>query len=140
MKRFPESYKIEIGDVVLINHGTKTYDGDELPSFVFSRTYKVDYISGVKAVLDKERLCISVNVLDLTVVYSDDKTVPYSADNINVGNMVRVRVGSRTYTGSYIKSFVYSTVYRVDEIKGTKAVLNRDGINILVNIADLTRA
>lgn len=56
---------------------------------------------------------------------------------IKVGSRVKVKSGSRTYTGGGIASFVYNTVYTVDELKGDRAVLDANGICTPFKVNDL---
>lgn len=59
---------------------------------------------------------------------------------ISVGTMVRVNKGAKSYTGSSLASFIFDKTYRVDELKGDRAVLDLKGICTPVNIKDLTIA
>lgn len=62
------------------------------------------------------------------------------AGTIKVGSMVKVRAGARTYTGGSVAEFVYCRTYRVDELSGDRAVLDKTGICTPFNIKDLTLA
>jgi len=46
---------------------------------------------------------------------------------IKVGSKVKVNKGAKTYTGGYLANFVYETVYDVQQIEGTRAVIGLDG-------------
>lgn len=46
---------------------------------------------------------------------------------IKVGSKVRVKQGARTYTGGRLASFVYTTVYDVQQIKGDRVVIGIKG-------------
>lgn len=68
-----------------------------------------------------------------------DKTPTAPAPKtIKVGSRVKVNKGAKTYTGGNIASFVYNSVYTVDELKGDRAVLDRKGINSPFKVKDLT--
>ena len=58
---------------------------------------------------------------------------------IRLGDTVTVKPGSKTYTGGGIASFVFGRVYRVDELKGERAVLDLKGICTPVNVRDLIK-
>jgi hypothetical protein len=59
---------------------------------------------------------------------------------IGVGSMVRVRQGAKSYTGQNFAAFVYRHTYRVDELKGDRAVLDLKGICTAFKVSDLTAA
>lgn len=59
---------------------------------------------------------------------------------IKEGSRVRVKSGAKTYTGGGIASFVYKGTYTVDELKGDRAVLDKNGICTPFNVKDLTLA
>lgn len=56
---------------------------------------------------------------------------------IQVGSRVQVNPGAKTFEGKPIASFVYKNIYRVDQLKGERAVLDLKGICTAVNIKDL---
>lgn len=62
-----------------------------------------------------------------------------SSTRIAVGDKVRVKRGAKSYTGGSIKSWVYDKVYRVDELKGDRAVLDRDGLCTAFKVSDLIK-
>lgn len=59
---------------------------------------------------------------------------------IKEGSRVKVKSGAKTYTGGGIASFVYKGTYTVDELKGDRAVLDKNGICTPFNVKDLTLA
>lgn len=63
---------------------------------------------------------------------------PIATTNIKEGNMVKVNEGSKDYNGSNVASFVYKGTYKVDELKGDRAVLDKSGICTAFNVKDLT--
>lgn len=59
---------IKEGSKVKVKSGAKTYTGGGVASFVYSRTYVVDELSGDRAVLDKKGICTPFNVKDLILL------------------------------------------------------------------------
>ena len=53
------------------------------------------------------------------------------------GSRVKVKSGAKTYDGKGVASFVYGSVYTVDELTGDRAVLDRKGICTAVKSSDL---
>jgi len=64
----PQVQEIEVGDLVHVKPGAKTYTGGCVASFVYNNAYQVDDISGLRAVLDRAGICTPFNVNDLTVL------------------------------------------------------------------------
>lgn len=58
---------IKKGSRVHIKSGAKTYTGGSVASFVYSKVYTVDELSGNRAVLDEHGLCTPFNTKDLTL-------------------------------------------------------------------------
>ena len=58
---------------------------------------------------------------------------------IKVGDMVRVKQGAKSYEGAKIASFVFNNTYRVDQLKGNRAVLDLKGICTAFNVNDLIK-
>lgn len=56
---------------------------------------------------------------------------------VKVGSTVKVKPGAKTYDGVTIAPFVYSKTFRVDELKGARAVLDRRGLCTPFNVKDL---
>lgn len=56
---------------------------------------------------------------------------------IAVGSKVKVKQGVKSYDGKNLAKFVFSGTYTVDELKGSRAVLDKKGICTAVNINDL---
>lgn len=56
---------IKLGSRVRVARGAKTYTGGRVASFVYDRTYTVDYLRGDRAVLDSKGLCTPFNIDDL---------------------------------------------------------------------------
>lgn len=61
-----------------------------------------------------------------------------SKKSVTKGCKVKVNKGAKTYNGKSVASFVYNKVYTVDELKGKRAVLDKDGICTAFNTDDLT--
>ncbi len=57
-----------VGCTVRVRRGARTFDGNPIASFVFSKTYTVDQIKGNRAVLDIKGICTPVNVDNLVRV------------------------------------------------------------------------
>jgi len=58
--------------------------------------------------------------------------------SIRVGSRVKVRNGAKTYTGGSLASFVYKTVYDVQQIDGNRVVIGLKGqVTAAVRLADL---
>ena len=126
----PVVSSIKKGDRVKVNKGAKSYEGKSISSFVYNNTYTVDQISGSRAVLDKNGICTAFNLKDLTIA----TTVPKA---ITVGSKVKVVKGAKSYEGKTVASFVYNNVYTVDQLNGTRAVLDIKGICTAFRTSDL---
>lgn len=63
---------------------------------------------------------------------------PIVTSNIKEGDIVKVNEGAKDYNGKKIASFVYKSTYKVDELKGDRAVLDKNGICTAFNVKDLT--
>jgi cell division septation protein DedD len=67
-------------------------------------------------------------------------TAPAAAPvkTIKAGSKVKVKTGAKTYTGGNLASFVYKTVYDVQQIKGDRVVIGLNGqITAAVKLSDL---
>lgn len=63
---------------------------------------------------------------------------PAPVATIKVGSKVKVKSGARTYTGGGLASFVYKTVYDVQQIKGDRVVIGLKGqVTAAVKLSDL---
>ena len=63
---------------------------------------------------------------------------PEEPADIKVGSIVKVTSGAKSYEGTKIASFVFENTYRVDELKGDRAVLDLTGICTAFHTADLS--
>lgn len=60
------------------------------------------------------------------------------AKTIKVGSKVKVKAGAKTYTGGNLASFVYNTVYDVQQINGDRAVIGLKGqVTAAMKLSDL---
>lgn len=71
------------------------------------------------------------------IVIPDSNGTVTQTKVVEVGTIVKVKRNAKTYDGKNIAKFVYDNVYRVDELKGNRAVLDKKGICSPINIADL---
>jgi len=62
---------------------------------------------------------------------------PKPVTTITEGSKVKVKQGSKTYTGGGVASWVYDKVYTVDELNGDRAVLDKNGLCTPFKISDL---
>ena len=53
--------------------------------------------------------------------------VKNKASNLNVGDSVRVKAGSKWYDGQSIANFVFKNQYKVIQIKGDRVVIGVNG-------------
>ena len=63
---------------------------------------------------------------------------PIVTSDIKEGDIVKVNESAKDYNGSKIASFVYKNTYKVDELKGDRAVLDKNGICTAFNLKDFT--
>lgn len=122
----------KVGDKVKVKKGSKSYDGKSLADVVFTKTYTIDELKGKRAVLDLKGICTAVNTDDLTLATATVKKV------VNVGSKVKIKKGAKSYEGKSLADFVYSNTYKVDELDGKRAVLDKKGICTAVHIDNLT--
>lgn len=73
-----------------------------------------------------------------TQVAAGAAPVPTPAKTIKVGSKVKVRSGAKAYTGGSLSSFVYKTVYDVQQMDGKRVVIGLKGqITAAVKLEDL---
>ena len=73
-----------------------------------------------------------------TQVAAGTTPAPAPVKTIKVGSKVKVRNGAKTYTGGSLASFVYNTVYDVQQINGNRAVIGLKGqITAAMKLQDL---
>lgn len=57
----------------------------------------------------------------------------------HVGDIVKIKKGAKSYTGVTMASFVYENNYRIDELDGDRAVLDKSGICTDFKTSDLEK-
>lgn len=63
---------------------------------------------------------------------------PAPAPSIGVGSTVKIKSGAKDYNGNGLADFVYAREYKVQEIKGDRAVITYNGtIVAAMNVSDL---
>jgi N-acetylmuramoyl-L-alanine amidase CwlA len=68
------------------------------------------------------------------------KPVATTSTTIKKGDKVKVNKGAKDYNGTSVASFVYNGTFTVDELKGDRAVLDKNGICTAFNVKNLTLA
>ncbi len=58
---------VKKGSRVKVKSGAKSYEGKSVASFVYTKVYTVDQLSGKRAVLDIKGICTAFNINDLIV-------------------------------------------------------------------------
>jgi hypothetical protein len=71
------------------------------------------------------------------VEVDDGNPVAENRPTITVGSKVKIKPGAKSYTGVSMASFVYNKVYTVDELKGDRAVLDKNGLRTAFHINNL---
>lgn len=61
----PTERKPKVGDRVKVKANAKSYNGVKLASFVYKNTYRIDYLTGDRAVLDSKGINTPIHVKDL---------------------------------------------------------------------------
>lgn len=77
---------------------------------------------------------------DCFVTTNGSSDTSNSGAAIKAGSRVKVKSGAKTYTGGGVASFVYNGTYIVDELRGDRAVLDKNGICTPFNVKDLVLA
>ena len=132
------SQSIKVGDTVKVKKGAKDYNGGGLASFVYTRNHKVSELKGNRAVITYGGVVVAaVHLADLTLTKSAVASKPAASRTIKVGDSVKVKKGAKDYNGGGLASFVYNNTYRVDELKGDRAVLDLKGLCTAFRTTDL---
>ncbi len=71
------------------------------------------------------------------VEVDDGKPVVENKPTITVGSKVKIKSGAKSYEGASMASYVYNKVYTVDELKGDRAVLDKNGLRTAFHINNL---
>lgn len=91
-------------------------------------------VRGYKSWFDEAK---GKNGIESFYTYFGLKKPEAPAGEIAVGSKVKVKQGARSYEGKKIASFVYDREYRVDELSGNRAVLDKKGICTAFRTEDL---
>ena len=137
----PEPVGIKVGDVVEIIHGATWYGSTSKISsmYIDGKTYAVDSLNGSRAVLDKKGINSPIDVKYLKVVKSTDK-LPSTSVNINVGDSVVINAGAVWYgTNNKVPNWAIGKAFRVDEVNGSRLVLDKRGINSAIDAKYVTK-
>lgn len=68
---------------------------------------------------------------------NDESITNRDEKQIVVGSMVKVKPGAKSYEGVSIAKFVFDRQYRVDELNGDRALLDKNGIITAFHVNDL---
>lgn len=120
--------KFAKGDKVKIKKAV-TYEGKSFA--VYYDTYSVLEVDGDRVVIGiNGKVTAALKDVNLTKVNKKAKTV-------TKGCKVKVKKGAKDYNGNSVASFVYDKVYKVDELNGKRAVLDKKGICTAFHIDNL---
>lgn len=113
--------KFKVGDKVKVLKAVQYDSGAAFTTYYDN--YDVLEVSG-------NRVVIGIGSTVTAAVHADNlakvgASVPAAA--IKVGDKVRVKQGAKDYTGNSLASFVYQTVYTVQELSGKRAVIGLNG-------------
>ena len=130
----PESasteYKYKIGDVIEINGVYTTSDSDNKLNPALTK-------GTITKILTGKRNPYLLNDGGIGWV-NDDCIIGTSSSEIKVGDKVKVKKGSRSYSGVALASFVYENEYDVMEINGLRAVIGKNGaVTTDINVTNL---
>lgn len=122
------------GDIVKINTSAVYYNGGAIPDWVKRDTWYIDSISGDRAVLGENtshnrNIQSPINTVFLTKV-SGGST---SSSQIKVGDWVKVT--NNIIYGTNTRFTVFVSKYKVLELKGDRAVISSDGVNVTTAIS-----
>jgi N-acetylmuramoyl-L-alanine amidase len=136
--------EMKVGDTVIISKGAvyggvTTARGKTVPAAQLSpkkhTISKIQKNKGVSEALLKE---ISSWVAISGLVKT--KSAESGAVKIQTGATVMIKAGAKSYDSKALASFVFKNAYKVDELKGDRAVLDKKGICTPVNVRDLVLA
>lgn len=111
--------------------------------YTVKRNDNLTKISKAYGIRIQELLKTNPQIINPNLIHIGDKIkIPTNSkkntNKIKIGDTVRLKKGSKTYNGKTIASFVFNNNYKVDKLKGNRAVLDIKGICTPVNICDLT--
>jgi hypothetical protein len=92
-----------------------------------------DDIKKFNANIDK----LAREILDCFGIKAKETATAPKKKTIKIGSKVKVKKGAKSYDGKKVASFIYDKVYTVDELKGTRAVLDTKGICTAFKTSDL---
>lgn len=98
----PTPSSLKVGDIVRVNRGAKSYTGITLAGFVYDNVYRIDELSGDRAVLDLTGICTPVRTSDLTLASQPAPTpTPTPAPSVGFQKGDRVRLIGKGNANSY---------------------------------------
>lgn len=120
-------------------------DSTGSPSFhIVQKNDNLTKIAKMHNITLKKLISCNPQIKNINIIHVGEKInlpnsleKPLENSKICVGDIVKVKAGSKTYTDKKIASFVFNHSYRVDELKGNRAVLDLKGICTPVNVNDL---
>ena len=139
------------GDKVKVKSGAVFSNGVKPIDAVFSTDFVIRRLSK-----DGTEACIGIDDQDTGWMFCEDlvlsskKAVSESnttsdSSSINVGDIVRIKSGSKTYDGSSVDDWVYFKRFYVSSVNGKRVILNKSpdsavlAINTAFNIKDLKK-
>ena len=122
-KEEPTSETFEKGELVAIAPSAVYYTGKAMPDFVKNAKWYIKSIKGDRAVIDKDEkgvysICSPVNTKYLRKVKQPGA--------VEAGDLVNVAAGANYYNGKPVPSWVTVRRWYVKEIKGDRAVIDKD--------------
>lgn len=113
--------KFKVGDKVKVLKAVQYDSGAAFTTYYDN--YDVLEVSGNRVVIGiGSTVTAAVHANNLAKVGASAPAVA-----IKVGDKVRVKQGAKDYTGNSLASFVYQTVYTVQEVSGKRAVIGLNG-------------
>lgn len=127
--------KFKVGDKVKVLKAVQYDNGKSFAAYY--NTYDVIQVSG-------NRVVIGIGKTVTAAVHADNlakvgASAPTAA--IKAGDKVRVKQGAKDYSGNSLASFVYQTVYTVQELSGKRAVIGLNGaVTAAISVDNLYKA
>lgn len=113
--------KFKVGDKVKVLKAVQYDNGKSFAAYY--NTYDVIQVSGSRVVIGiGKTVTAAVHAANLAKVGASAPTAA-----IKAGDKVRVKQGAKDYSGNSLASFVYQTVYTVQELSGKRAVIGLNG-------------
>jgi len=119
---------IKVGSMVKVKPGSKTYSGGTPASFIFNNVYPVSSYSGDRVVLDSSGICSPFAISNLILVSNG---IDVEKKEFKVGTNVKIKAGAKwdLPNNPAVPTWALPSVYIIDELSGTRAVLSKKGIN-----------